>query len=108
MKMAEPKIVTMSEVKVLLEKEQEKRELTYEQTLALQHVGTFVKLSPTKTRKLVKSLTELEFMSEANAIKIADILPKEAEEVRAIFAKERFTLEKGDVDKIMGILEEYL
>ena len=96
------------EVKSMLEKEQESRELTYEQNLALQHVQTFVKITPTKAKKLYKELVDLEFMSEENAMKIVDIMPEEAEDVRAVFAKERFTLEEGDADKILSIVEQYL
>ena len=107
--MAEEEQLSLAEVKKLLEKEKSSREeLMPEQKLALQHAESFAKLTPTKTKKLVKELVKIEQISEQNAYKIADILPKYSEEVRAIFSKERFTLSKEDVEKVLKLVEKYL
>jgi len=106
--MADPKYVSLADVKAMLEKEQEKRELSYEQKLAMQHAATFVKLSTAKTGKLIKELEAVESVSSENAVKIADILPTEPEDVRAIFAKERSAVEKKTVDKVLEIVKSYL
>jgi DNA-directed RNA polymerase subunit F len=101
------KYVSLSEVKNLLEKEEKKRELTYEQKLALEHAKHFSKLGITKAKKMVEELVKLERITEPFAFKIVDILPMHPEEVRAIFAKERFTLEDDEVKKIIKIVEKY-
>lgn len=101
------KYVSLSEVKILLEKEEKKRELTYEQKLALEHAKHFSKISVTKAKKMAQELTELERITESFAYKIVDILPMYPEEVRAIFAKERFTLEDSEIKKIIKIVEKY-
>lgn len=107
--MAEEEQLSLAEVKELLEKERASREeLMPEQKLALQHAEAFTKLSPAKVKKLVKELRKIEQISEQNACKIADILPKYPEEVRAIFSKERFTLSKEDVEKVLKLVEKYL
>ncbi len=101
------KYVSLAEVKNLLEKEEKKRELSYEQKLALEHAKHFSKLAITKANTMVEELVKLERITEPFAYKIADILPKHPEEVRAIFAKERFTLEDDEVKKIIKIVEKY-
>ena len=47
-------------------------------------------------------------MNEVTSYKIADILPKYPEDVRAIFSKERINLESDDIQKILDIVAEYL
>ncbi|MCJ2557175.1 MAG: RNA polymerase Rpb4 family protein [Candidatus Thermoplasmatota archaeon] len=102
------KLLSLGEVKKLLEKEAKVRELAPEQLLALQHTEAFARLSPAKAKKLVKELTKLEHVSEFHAYKIADLLPTHPDDVRAVFAKERFTLGKEEIEKVIKIVENYL
>ncbi|MFQ5908629.1 MAG: RNA polymerase Rpb4 family protein [Thermoplasmata archaeon] len=101
--------LTLAEVRELLEKEKEDRgELSPEQGYALQHAEAFARLPPKKAKKMVQGLLELEFMSPANAVKIVDLMPTEPEEVRAVFSKERFTLSKEDIERVLNLVEKYL
>jgi DNA-directed RNA polymerase subunit F len=102
----ETRYVSLAEVKNLLEKEGKKRELTYEQKLALEHAKHFSKIGVTKAKMMVEELCKLERITEPFANKIVDILPMHPEEVRAIFAKERFTLEEDEIKKILKIVEK--
>jgi len=56
---------------------------------------------------MVKELMEVPMMSLANAVKIADVLPTHLDDVRAIFAKERFALSKEDAEKVLEIVNKY-
>ncbi len=100
--------VSLAEVKNLLEKEEKKRELTYEQKLALEHAKHFAKLGLTKSKKMADELVTIDRITEPFAYKIVDILPMHPDEVRAIFAKERFTLEDDEIKKILKIVEKNL
>jgi DNA-directed RNA polymerase subunit F len=102
------KIVSLPEVKKLLTKEEKERELSYEKKLALQHARDFAKLTPAKTKQLVGELKKLERVSEEHAYKIADVLPEGPNDVRAIFAKERFNLEPTEITEILDIVKKYL
>jgi DNA-directed RNA polymerase subunit F len=51
---------------------------------------------------------KFEMLNEPHACKLADILPKEEGEVRAIFAKERFVLEPATIEEILEIIRKYL
>jgi len=106
--MEDKKIATLAEVKDTLLERQEQGELTAEQKLALEHCQKFARIESKKVKKLIKELTELAFVSEVNAVKIADIMPDHPDDVRALFAKERANLDKKDIEKILSVVEKYL
>ena len=98
----EEEYVSLAELKVILEKEKAARgELNPEQQYALSHGSTFAKIDAAKVPAMVKELMEIPMMSQANAVKIADLLSTTVDDVRAIFAKERFSLSKEDADKVL-------
>ncbi len=107
--MVQEKHVTLAEIKDLLERERVARTaLSMEQQYALQHAQAFARVSAVQAEKLVKELMEIPMMSEFNAAKIADVLPTHADDIRAIFAKERFALSKEDMDRVLEIVRQYL
>ncbi len=100
--------VSLSELKVILEKEKASRgDLAPEQQYALSHSAAFARVPPEKVPAMVKELMEVPMMSVANAVKIADVLPTHLDDVRAIFAKERFALSKEDAEKVLEIVNKY-
>lgn len=102
------RIVSLPEVKNILKKiEKERKELIYEQRIALEHAQKFAKLSVKQTKDLIKDLMKLENIREIHAYKIADILPISEDDVKAIFAKERFTLSESDIKDILKIVGNY-
>jgi DNA-directed RNA polymerase subunit F len=104
----EPKPVSLSEVKSMLKKiEKERKELIYEQKIALEHAQKFAKLSTKKTNDLIKELSKLEFLQEIHTYKIADLFPKTEDDVKTIFAKERISLDENEIKKILDILGKY-
>jgi len=101
--------LSLGEIKDLLEKEKATRgELAPEQNYALQHATTFTRISTPLAEALVKELMAIPMMTLANAYKIADVLPGTADDVRAIFAKERYTLQKEDMDKVLELVSKRL
>jgi len=104
----EEEYVSLAELKVILEKEKAARgELNPEQQYALSHAGMFAKVDVSKVPAMVKELMEIPMMSQANAVKIVDLLSTAVDDVRAIFAKERFSLSKEDADKALEIVAKY-
>lgn len=106
--MAEARYVSLAEVKELLSKESEKRELTYEQKTALEHARLFSKLPLSKVEKLVAELKKIPNVSEMNAYKIADMLPAHPDDLRAVFVKERVVLGEKEIEQILEIVGKYL
>ena len=100
--------ITLAEVKNILKKaEKDREDLTYEQRNSLDHAQLFAKLSVTDTKKLVKELVALEFIQDNHAYKIADLLPTTEDDIRAIFAKERFTITEPQIKQLIEIVGKY-
>jgi DNA-directed RNA polymerase subunit F len=100
--------VSIAEAKNILKKlSKERAELSYGQRIALEHAEKFARLPLKKTTELIKELQNLEFLEEAHAYKIADILPLTEDDVKAIFAKERFTPGGEEIKTILTIVNKY-
>lgn len=104
-KTLDTKPVPAAEVKEILDEFSETNDLSYEQNLTLAHVTNFKKLSLEDTEKLIEELTDI--VKEKHAIIIADLMPKDLEDLRLIFAKEKFPIAKEEMEKILTILEKY-
>jgi DNA-directed RNA polymerase subunit F len=105
--MEKPRLVSLSEVKNILKKiEKERKELIYEQRIALEHAQRFAKLSVKNTKSLIKDLMDLN-LEETHAYKIADLLPTSEDDVKAIFAKERHTPDENEIKSILEIVGKY-
>ncbi len=104
----EEKMATLSEVRNLLQKDEKEGNLTYEKRLALEHAQQFTILNVTKSKQLIAELLKMERVSEFVAHKIAELLPQYPDEVRPIFAKERFTLEENEIKEIIKNVKKYL
>lgn len=102
------KILSLAEVKNILKKiSKERKELLYEQKIALEHAEKFTKLSAKQTKDLIMDLMKLDHVEENHAYKIADILPNTEDEIKAIFAKERFTLNDKEIKNILEIVKKH-
>ena len=98
--------VTLPEMRsVLLRVESERlaaeKEMSYEFRRSIEHANQLSKTEPEKSRDLVAELIKMEKMKPEIAYRIANIMPKTRDEVRAIFAKERFTLSPEEIDSII-------
>lgn len=109
---AEGRPVTLAEVKALLERERAQRseeELTYEQKLSLDHASAFARLSLEQARELAHKLRGVSpKVAEVHVVKVVDLAPMHADDVRAVFAKDRIQLEPGEIDKIIELVRGYL
>jgi DNA-directed RNA polymerase subunit F len=100
-------LVTLAEVKEILDEIKLKRaneeELGYELRRAMRHAELFAKGTAEESRRIVEELMKLEKMTPEIAVKITDIRPKTKDELRAIYAKERFTLSEEELNGILDI-----
>jgi DNA-directed RNA polymerase subunit F len=100
-------LLTLAEVRAILDEIRTRRaseeELGYELRRAIRHAELFAKGTAEESRLIVEELNKLEKMSPDIAIKIADIRPKTRDELRAIYAKERFNLSEEELDAILEI-----
>ncbi|MGB9929907.1 MAG: RNA polymerase Rpb4 family protein [Methanosarcina sp.] len=104
-------LLTLAEVKEILSNIAEERrnqglEVGYGFRKALHHADQFSKISGKKSRELVNRLLELEKMKPVIAVRIADIMPQSRDEVRSIYAKEKYTLSNEELDQILDYVLE--
>ncbi|NMX21001.1 DNA-directed RNA polymerase subunit F [ANME-1 cluster archaeon GoMg4] len=98
---------TRGEVTKKKEGEGEEEEIRYERRKASEHTTKFAKGGAKESRALINELLGLPKTKELIAIRIADLMPKSPNEVRAIYAKERFTLTETDIEKILDCVAKY-
>ncbi len=102
-------LTTLAEVKEALEeirlkRAEEPEELGYELRRAIKHADIFSQGTAVESRKMVEEFSGLDKMTPEIATKITDIRPKTKDEIRALYAKERFTLTDEDLDAILDIV----
>jgi DNA-directed RNA polymerase subunit F len=105
--------LTVAETKEILadieaERAAEEREMRYELARALEHVNRFAVLDPEEAQAFVEELLELEKVDEATAHKIVDLKPRDRDELRAIYAQERFSLSGEELDDILNVVRKYV
>lgn len=105
----EEKIIPQAEVREILEEIlKNEEEPVYEQKVTLDFLRKFVKISREDAEKAIKELLNLsEKIKPRIAVKLVDLLPSDEDEVRAVFAKERFTLTNDEVGEILKVLDKY-
>ena len=105
----EGRLVTLAEVKAMLEKSQKERaELTYEQKIALEHAKRFARVEPKVAKDIAKAVqAALPGVEEKFALRVADLLPQHVDDVKAIFQKSRHELSEADVAKVLALVDEH-
>jgi DNA-directed RNA polymerase subunit F len=105
--------MTLPELKeVLLKIEADRREagieMSYELRRSIEHASLLSKTSADNSKDLVSELLKLEKMKPDIAYRIATIMPRSRDELRAIYAKERFTLTGEELDIILDLVSAHL
>ncbi len=107
MKVIEVKPIGMPEARKIMLSREKKKELSYEQKLALEHLNKFTKMSPSDAKKFLEELSQVVRMSGETMVKILDLTPKTPDELRMIFAREKFSLKEEEIKKILEIVKKY-
>lgn len=104
-------LLTFAEAKDILnsikDMHNDDRESSFEKRKAIAHSNKFAKTDGKTSRELVNKLSGLDKMKDEIAIKISDLLPTTKDELRSIYAKERFTLTEDELDNILDLVEPY-
>jgi DNA-directed RNA polymerase subunit F len=106
-KVLEENPITIGEVSEILKKK-DPETMIYEQKVALDHLQKFAKLKAKDARKLVEEIIKLnEKFKLHHAVKVADLLPVDGGDIKAIFAKERFSLSKDEIKALLEVVAKY-
>ena len=107
MKVLETRPVSMPEAKKILTSREKAGELGYEQKLAMEHLNKFTKLEPGKAEKFIEDISSVLRMSPETLMQLTNIMPQNADELRLIFAKEKFSLREEEMGKILEVVKKY-
>lgn len=111
-KVVSEELITLPEIRDILngikdDREKAGQEMRYEQKRAIGHADKFSKVGAQQSREMVNELLTLEKMKLDIAVKIANLCPRTRDELRAIYAKERFTLNDAELKAILDIVAKY-
>ena len=110
----EEEYLTVAEVKELLSEIEteravdEERELPYELARSIEHANRFATLEIEESLELVEELEAFDKVDEKTAYKITDLLPQSRDELRAVFAQERYALSGDELDEILDVIAKYV
>jgi len=105
--------VTLTEVSNILKKKDKEyaeweEELRYEQKRSLEHASKFKKVTLKDVASMKKKLADLDLeLSKERIVKIIDQLPQTVDDVRAIFAKERFNYSEEQLKQVTDIVDQF-
>jgi len=105
--------ITLADLKEVLTevagaRQEEATEMSYELRRSIDHATHLARNTPKQAKDLVASLLKLEKMKPDIAYRITNIMPRTRDELRAIYAKERFTLTGEELDQILTLVAEHL
>lgn len=100
------KVVSDLEAKELLEKREKKGELKYEQKNALEILRKFVKSEPERIKTVLKELESIETLRDKHVVAIANFLPEDKNDLRAILHKEYSNFSEEEIEKIIEIVKK--
>jgi len=108
LKVLNEKPLTMAELKEKLE-EIKKRDIEISERTqkTLNYLNKFVLLKEKEALKLKEALLNLNIsrLKEKHIIKIIDLMPKDIESLKLIFASENITIKQEDLQRILEILK---
>ena len=99
-------LVTDVEAKEIMERKEKEAELKYEQKNALEVLRKFAKTDPEKIKKLMEELKTIEKLRERQIIAIANFLPEDKDDLRAVLYKEYTALTPEEIEKTIEIIKK--
>lgn len=105
MELIKTKPVSAPEALELLKKRQKDGELGYEQQNTLTHLKTVSKMSGKEAKAMEKELkAAVASLSDGQLAALVSILPKNADDVKAVLSQEKSEASDEDVKNILSIL----
>ena len=116
--MSEKEYTDFATVRDLLVKTNERRgELSYEQTMALQHAEWAASgnrnghsTDPKVFNDIFSAIMEIELFQKYPelAAKLAELMPMHEDDVRAVIASRRISIDGGDVTAVLDIVRQHV
>ncbi|MFW9835427.1 MAG: RNA polymerase Rpb4 family protein [Candidatus Thorarchaeota archaeon] len=96
--------ITLPQVKKLLAQRAKEGELSFQQSITLEHANTFSKMAPAVATKLVERLIKNYEIARAQAVQIVNIAPITIEELRSILDTKSSSLSEEQMIEIVDLV----
>lgn len=100
------RIISDSEARQVLEKKEKDGELKTVQKNSLDVLKKFAKKDPADIKKLVEQLVAMGKLRDKQVIAIANFLPEDKDDLRAILHKEYTNLTPEEADSVVKIVKD--
>lgn len=101
------KLITDVEAREILSERKKEIELGYEQKNSLEHLKEYNSLTQKKLEELLKKLSEVKKLKERQIISIANILPKDNDDLRLILEKDYALLTEEEKNLILETINKF-
>lgn len=101
-------IIPDTKAKEILESREKEGELKYEQKNALDVLRKFVKFDPEKIANLLKELKKVEKLRDRHLVAIANFLPEDRDDLRAVLHKDYTTLTDEEIKLILETVKKFI
>ncbi len=107
MEIKEEKYVSWHGAKKTMEKKAKESEPGYEQKNALEHLKKFCKLTDKDAKAMQSELEGLGKLKDRQVIAVMNMMPKDMDELRVLFANEIVSLTDEQKKEILSVVKKY-
>ena len=107
MEIKSEKFVTSYDARKILRKRSKDSELNYEQKNALDYLNKSCKVAEKEISSLVEDLGKVEKLNEKHIVSIVEMMPRDSDDLRLLFANERIVLSDDEKKKIVDAVKKH-
>jgi DNA-directed RNA polymerase subunit F len=96
--------ITVPQVKKILSQRTKEGELSFQQSITLEHATSFSKMAPAVSIKVVEKLISNYGISRAQAVQIVNIAPTTIEELKSVFDTKMINLTDEKLIEIVDLI----
>jgi DNA-directed RNA polymerase subunit F len=96
--------ITVPQVKKILSQRTKEGELSFQQSITLEHATLFSKMAPAVSIKVVEKLISSYGISRAQAVQIVNIAPTTIEELKSVFDTKMINLTDEQLIEIVDLI----
>jgi DNA-directed RNA polymerase subunit F len=96
--------ITLPQVKKVISKRAKEGELSFQQTITLEHATTFSKMPPAVATKLIEKLMKTYNVTRALAVQVVNIAPVTPEELRTILDARSTSVTNEQIAEIVDLV----
>ncbi len=96
--------VTLPQVKKLLAQRGKEGELSFQQSITLEHAGSFSRMAPAVSVKVVEKILKSYDLNRSQAVQIVNIAPTTIEELKSILSSRSTNLTDEQLIEIVDLI----